>query len=207
MEEQIQKLKAWLGTGSVNVFGRPLCGKDTQGRILADALGSELIAGGDILRSYPDQDKVDELMSTGDLFPTDLYLSIVLPYLSRQELKNKSLILSSVGRLKGEEAIIMQATRDSGHPTKAVVYINLSEEAVWQRLKETQTQQDRAGRLDDNEDALRVRLEKFKNKTLPVIDYYRAQGLLVEVDGTGSREDVSQRILNNLYNFASSPSS
>lgn len=206
MKNDLQVIKDWLGTGSINIFGRPLCGKDTQGRILADSLGSELIAGGDILRNYPNQDKINQLMTSGELFPTDLYLEIVLPYLSRDELKNSSLVLSSVGRLEGEEQTIMQATKESGHPTKAVVYINLPEHVVWQRLSETQSQHDRGNRLDDNEAALRVRLDKFNTQTMPVVDYYSSLGLVVEVDGSLDREAVSQQIVEKLRDFALSQS-
>ena len=135
MEDKIQIIKQWLGTGSINVFGRPFAGKDTQGEKLAEYFGGTLMAGGEILRSYHDQDKIKELMSTGDLFPTDFYLSIILPYLSKEEYRNSPLILSSLGRMKGEESTILHATEESGHEMKAVVVLNLTEEEVMEEPK------------------------------------------------------------------------
>ncbi|MDX1765553.1 MAG: nucleoside monophosphate kinase [Candidatus Saccharimonadales bacterium] len=195
MEEQIERIKSWLGTGSVNIFGRPFAGKDTQGRKLADILGSELVAGGDILRSYHDQELIKKLMSTGDLFPMDLYLEIVVPYLSRPEIADRSLVLSAVGRLKGEEKVIMEATEKSGHPIKAVVLMNLSEDQVWQRLEAAKSLHDRGERQDDDAEALRNRLKKFTDQTMPVIEFYREQGLLLEVDGSLSRDAVTDEIV------------
>jgi adenylate kinase len=202
MEEKIKTIKTWLGTGSINIFGRPFAGKDTQGEKLASYFSGELMAGGDMLRSYHDQAKIKELMSTGDLFPTDFYLDIVLPYLSRKEITNKPLILSSIGRMKGEESTILEATEKSGHPIKAVVVLVLSEEEVMRRFEATRNLGDRGVREDDNHDALENRLVKYREQTQPVIDVYREKNLLIEVDGTLPREKVTLEILNKLYEKA-----
>jgi adenylate kinase len=204
MDEKINTIKNWLGTGSINMFGRPFAGKDTQGEILAEYFGAKLIAGGDILRSYHDQDRIKELMSTGDLFPSDFYLSIVLPYLSMEEIKNQPIILSTVGRMKGEESTILQATEESDHPMKAVVLLDLSEQEVMDRFQATRDIGDRGAREDDNHDALENRLVKFREQTMPVIDVYRQKGLLIEVDGTLTREEVTQEIITKLYEKAAS---
>ena len=171
MEDQITNIRKWLGIGSINLFGSPFAGKDTQGLILANKLDAHLIAGGDILRSYPDQDKINQLMSTGNLFPTDIYMEIVLPYLSKNDFKSKPLLLSAVGRLHGEEEIISKATEESNHPIKAVINIQLTEDEVWRRFEKSQMEHDRGNRADDKEDALKNRLVKFKSQTIPVIEY------------------------------------
>ena len=204
MEEKIQTIKEWLGTGSINIFGRPFAGKDTQGEKLSEFFGGELMAGGEMLRSFPDQARIKELMSTGDLFPTDFYLSIVLPYLSREEIKNKPLILSSIGRMKGEESTILEATEKSGHPIKAVVLLVLSEDEVMSRFEATRDLGDRGIREDDNHDALENRLVKFREQTEPVIDVYRQKNLLIEIDGTLDREEVTKVIIDKLYQKANS---
>lgn len=45
MEEQVQQIKAWLGTGSINIFGMPMSGKDTVGVRLAETLGGNFVFG------------------------------------------------------------------------------------------------------------------------------------------------------------------
>lgn len=203
MDQQLQTIIDWVGTGSINIFGRPFAGKDTQGSKLADLFGGVLVAGGDILRHYPDQAEIEQVMAAGGIIPTDLYLKIVLPYLSRPDFKDRPLILSSVGRLQGEEQTIMAATTSSGHPIKAVVLLQLTEDQVWQRFDEASANHDRGERSDDHREVLRNRLHKFQNKTMPVIEFYRRQGLLIEVDGTLDREAVTNEILNSLASRAS----
>ncbi len=203
MNEETQKIAKWLGAGSINVFGLPFAGKDTQGRKIADMFGGELVAGGDILRHYHDQTKLKELLSTGDLIPTDIYLEILLPYLSRADFENKPLILSSVGRMEGEEPVIMKATTDSSHPMRAVILLQLSEDDVWQRFEEAKILDDRGERNDDDKVVLETRLKEFREKTEPVLDYYRNEGLLIEIDGTLPREEVTEEILKALAERAS----
>lgn len=202
MEQKTKIVSNWLGAGSINIFGLPFSGKDTQGRDLADLFGGHLIAGGDILRSYHDQAKIKELMSTGELFPTDFYLSIVLPYLSKPEFKDGPLILSSIGRMHGEEPVVMQAASESGHEVKAVVYLNMTEDDVWKRFEAAKISHDRGERTDDRQEILRNRLAEFRDKTAPVIQYYRDKGLLIEVDDTLSQQKVLQEIVDSLYSLA-----
>jgi adenylate kinase len=203
MEDQIKIIKKWLGSGSINLFGSPFAGKDTQGLIIAELLDAHLVAGGDILRSYPDQEKIKELMSTGNLFPTDLYMEIVLPFLSQDEFSGKPLLLSAVGRLHGEEQIISNATAESGHPIKAVINMELSESEVWRRFEESKKNNDRGNRADDQEDALKNRLLKFKAQTLPVIEFYRNKGLVIDINGNLSKEEVTSSITKELSLFLS----
>lgn len=198
--ERIAKIKSWLGTGSINIFGLPFSGKDTQARILSDILEAPVIAGGDILRSHPDNDKIKSLMATGKLFPTKFYLEVILPYLSRKDFADQPLILSSVGRWHGEEVTLTEAAKSAGHPIKAVVFLNMSEEIVRQRYLSSHEVGDRGERHDDADHLIDVRLAEFRKKTLPVIEYYRNKGLLIEVDGAAPKDIVANQITDQLLN-------
>jgi len=196
------KISEWLGTGSINLFGLPFAGKDTQGRILADMFGGVLISGGDILRHNQGNKKLQDIMASGGIIPSDLFEEIVVPYLSREEFKEKPLILSEVGRLRGEEVVVMKATMESGHPTKAVILLQLPDQEVWRRYEESKVEQDRGDRADDRIEVLKTRVDKFNQKVMPVIEFYRNQGLLIEVDGTLTNKEVTSQILSKLASFA-----
>ncbi len=202
MDDNVKTIKKWLDSGSINIFGLPFSGKDTQGNILAETFDGVMISSGDILRHDHGNKQIQEIMAEGGIIPSELFEQIVLPYLSRKELMGRPLILSSVGRSEGEEPIIMHATENSGHPIKAVIILNLSEEDVWSRFDEAKLEHDRGERLDDKAEALKHRLEEFQNKTLPVIRFYRQHRLLVEIDGTLPKEDVTQQIIDKLYELA-----
>jgi adenylate kinase len=203
MDERINSIAKWLGTGSLNIFGLPFAGKDTQGQVLADFFGGVMISSGDMLRQAKDNKRLQQLLATGEIIPSDLFEEIVLPYLSNPEFKNKPLILSEVGRLEGEQYVIMRATVDSGHPTKAVVLLNLPEEEVFNRFEAAKQIQDRGIRSDDHREVLQTRLDNYQAKVMPVIEYYRTKGLLIDIDGTQSREDVTRTILDDLARRAS----
>ncbi|HEU4914275.1 MAG TPA: nucleoside monophosphate kinase [Candidatus Saccharimonadales bacterium] len=202
MNEQAQKIVNWLGTGSINLFGKPFSGKDTQGEILAEALGAPLIGGGDILRSHHDPAQIEKIMASGGLIPSDYFFDMVLPYLSRPEFRGKPLVLDALGRSAGEEETILRAAEHSGHPLRAVIVLNVSDEEVWRRYEAAKKLHDRDGRDDDQAETLRTRLKKFQDKTVPVIEAYRQKGLLVEVNGAQSRDAVEQEILAALIRFA-----
>ena len=54
------------------------------------------------------------------------------------------------------------------------------------------------GRADDTEDVIRRRQELYAEQTEPLIDVYRKRGILLEVDGMGEVDDVTQRIFDAL---------
>ena len=203
MQEQIEAIRAWLGQGAINLFGMPFAGKDTQGAALADLLHAELLGGGTILRGSQIPDRVRHIMDAGKLIPTEDYIQIVLPYLSRTELAGKPLLLSSVGRWHGEEEGVLQATEQSGHPLKAVIYLSVTEEVARARHAAGAAEH-RGVRADDHKDALSVRLEEFRAKTLPVIEYYRDKKLLIEVDGALRPAQVTEHILQQLAALSTS---
>lgn len=200
---QIDRIRHWLGNGSINIFGRPFAGKDTQGLRLANALEGSLLGGGDILRNSTIPAHVDEVLRRGELIPSDDYVDIVLPYLSKSDFAGRPLILSSVGRWLGEENGVIAATKASSHPLKAVIYLELDESTVLERWKSLSTHDDRGGRYDDTESVLTTRLEEYRQKTIPVIERYEAMGLLIRIDGTSTPDAVYESILGALEAKAS----
>lgn len=202
--KQIDNIKKWLGIGSINIFGRPLAGKDYQGQQLAKILGGELIGGGEILRSGTMPNHIKECMTTGKLVPSDDYFSIVLPYLNQSRLVGKPLIFSAVGRWHGEEEAVVNAAKLSGHPMKAVIYLDISADDLRARRQASKIIADRGPRPDDTEEILTTRLAEFQEKTMPVIDYYRDHNLLIKVDGRPSRDEVTNSIISALYNHINS---
>jgi adenylate kinase len=202
MNDRIKIISDWLKTGSIDIFGRPFSGKDTQARLLADLFNGVVIGGGDILRSHHDPKQIEQVLAGGGIVPSDFYIHLVLPYLSRPQFKPKPLLLSAVGRSHGEEPIILKATADSGHPIKAVISLQIDEAEVWRRFEAAKDKGDRGNRADDRRAVLRTRLKKYQDNTVPVIDFYRDKKMLIEVDGTLSREQVTDEILQGLTRFA-----
>ncbi|MDO4759230.1 MAG: nucleoside monophosphate kinase [Candidatus Saccharibacteria bacterium] len=201
MEEKINLIKTWLGTGSLNIFGLPMSGKDTVGIRLAEELGSKFLSSGMMIRAVEEEQKIN-LTASGQLIPTNTFYDIVLPYLGREDLKDFSLILSSVGRWSGEEVEVMRAAELGGHPIKAVVALNLSETEVRKRWEAAKTIGDRGMRADDlNPEVFETRIREFNEKTLPVLARYNDLKLLVPVQADGSRTEVFATVIDRLHEF------
>lgn len=204
MDEKIEIIKKWLGTGSINVFGMPFSGKDTVGVHLAEVLGAKFLSSGIIIRAVEDEDKeMKKETDSGQLINSDKFRSIILPYFAKEELSSYALILSSVGRWEGEEHDVIEHAQNSGHPIKAVILLNLSEAEVRARWNESKNLQDRGDRIDDrDEKVLDTRINEFLNKTIPVIETYQKRGLIVPVMATGSRDEVFANVIDALVRLA-----
>lgn len=203
MEEKISTIKTWLGTGSINIFGLPMSGKDTQGIKLAEALNAKFLSSGLIIRAKEAETK-QEYSEHGALIPTNVFYEWVLPYFERPDLFEYPLILSSIGRWAGEETQVMSIAAGAGHAVKAAILLNVSESDVEKRFEVAKTLNDRGDRKDDNDiNTFHTRLEEFRSKTMPVLEHYRDLGLLVVVNGDQPREAVFNEIVEKLYEKAS----
>ena len=203
MEEKISTIKNWLGTGSINIFGLPMSGKDTQGIKLAEALDAKFLSSGLIIRAKERETK-QGYSEHGALIPTNIFYEWVLPYFERPDLFNHPLVLSSIGRWSGEETEVMSIAAGAGHPIKAVLLLDISESDVEKRFETAKTLNDRGERKDDNDiETFRTRLEEFRTKTKPVLEHYKDLGLLITINGNQSREAVFNELVEKLYEKAS----
>lgn len=206
MEEQnlidkLAKIKSWLGTGSLNVFGLPMSGKDTVGERLAKDLGAKFLSSGIIIRAF-EAEQNQNMTGSGQLIPTNTFYDIILPYFSREEMKDDSLILSSVGRWSGEEDKIMEAAKNGGHEIKAVVLLDLTEADVKSRFEAAKRLNDRGERADDaNLEIFETRIREFNEKTVPVLNHYDELKLLIRVPADGSRDEVYSSVVDKLVEF------
>ena len=197
-QNQVEVIKSWLGSGSINIFGLPYSGKDTIGSALANLLGAEFLSSGHLLRRAGE--KVQE---AGNLSPTNVFYDVVLPAFYSPDFAENPLILSSVGRWSGEEQRVIETAADSGHPIKVVLFVNIPESEMISRLEAAYEIGDRSGRKDDSMEILKTRLSEFNEKTLPVIEAYRKMGLLIEINGIGQRGEVLNQVIEKLANLAS----
>ena len=204
LNEKLEKIKSWLGTGSLNIFGLPMSGKDTVGMRLAEDLQAKFLSSGIIIRAY-EAEQNEDMTGSGKLIPTNTFYDIILPYFSREELHNDSLVLSSVGRWSGEEDKIMEAAKAGGHEIKAVVMLDLTEEEVKNRFEAAKELNDRGERADDaNIEVFETRLAEFREKTMPVLNHYDELKMLVKVPASGSRDEVYTNVIDRLVEFIDS---
>lgn len=202
MEEQIQKIKSWLGTGSINIFGLPMSGKDTVGVKLAELLGAKFLSSGIIVRAM-EQATNQNVTGEGKLMPSNLFYEWVLPYFERPDLAEYPLVLSSIGRWAGEEDQVLSVAKAGGHPVKAVVMLQLSEQDAIERWEAAKLLNDRGLREDDaSPEKFQIRINEYREKTLPVLRHYQELGMLASAKANAPREQVLANVVQALFDFA-----
>ena len=205
------------------IMGTPGAGKGTQAKLLARQFGACHISTGDLLRegvrgSSPLGLEARRYMEQGLLVPDEVVIGIVAERLDAADCRGGFLLDGfprTVAQAKALDALLARR----GQPLGGVLLIALPREEALGRLAGRRVCEqcgamsqaavaatDRCagcgGRLvqrtDDREETVRHRMEVYARETAPVIEHYRAAGLLREVDGTGSREDVFQRVVASL---------
>ena len=167
-------------------------GKSTQGNLLSEKLGLPYLSTGHIFRQIANEKtdlgrKVKLIMTAGLLQPDDLTVQVVEDYLGRPEYE-KGYILDGFPRT-------LEQVEKFKNGVDKVVHINIPEEEALERL----AGQNKDGtRPDGSTEAIRQRIDLFYKLTRPVLNYYKDKGILVEINGENSIDEIHQDILKEL---------
>jgi adenylate kinase len=174
-------------------LGPPGSGKGTQASALAQALGVPAISTGDMLREAVANGselgrRVRKIMEAGDLVGDDLMAEVVTERLEQPD-AGKGFLLDGYPRT-ASQAETLRGILERGESTlDHVVFIQVPEEELVRRAILRQRG------ADDREEVVRERLRVYREKTEPLVDYYRRRGLLREIDGNRPVGEVRQSIL------------
>jgi adenylate kinase len=177
------------------LFGPPGAGKGTQARQLSERLAVPHVTSGELLRraveaGTPLGMSARPFIDRGKLVPDELVLQVVLDRLGQPDVQH-GFILDGFPRTRAQ-AEALDATLDAkGRPIERVLELRVPAHQLLDRL----TGRARLShRSDDRADVVANRLRIYGDQTAPLVDYYRARGLLVPIDGVGTVEAVAERI-------------
>lgn len=177
------------------LLGAPGAGKGTQAALMVKRLGVPHISTGDMLRAAVAAGtevglKAKALMEAGKLVGDEIVIGIARDRLAQEDCR-PGFILDGFPRTHGQAQALDSLLSELGTPLDHCLAITADTEEVVERLlKRAEIE----GRADDNEETIRERMRVYEEQTAPLLDHYRAQGLLVEVAGMGSVEEVAVRI-------------
>jgi adenylate kinase len=177
-------------------MGPPGAGKGTQAVRIADRLGIPTISTGDIFRRNLAAGtdlgrKAQGYMDAGEYVPDDVTSAMVADRLAEPD-TGAGWLLDGYPRTLAQVEALDGMLAASGTTLDAVVELTADTDALVDRLlKRAQIE----GRADDNEATIRRRMEVYAEQTAPLTDTYARRGLLVQVDGMGSVDEVSERIV------------
>lgn len=201
------------------VFGRQGAGKGTQASRLAQNHGIPHISTGDMLREAVREGtdfgkRAKEYMDAGQLLPDDVMLGLVSERLSRPD-TSKGWLLDGFPRTAGQAEDLQGLVADGG--ITLAINLEVPEDVVVDRISSRRVCEScgtiysvgdpsadsgkcaKCGgtvvqRDDDTEDAVRARLATYNEQTAPLLGWFEAQGLLANVDGVGSPDEVATRV-------------
>ncbi len=207
----------------VVLLGPPGAGKGTQAQLISSKLGLPHISSGDLFREHlKASTELGRLakgyIDRGELVPDDVTIAMIRERLSRPDCAAGAL-LDGFPRTPPQAEALAKILVDFQGKVDAVPYINVSEEILVERLSgrwtcraqghvfhEKYNPPREAGRCDidgsdlyqredDKAETVVNRIRVYFKQTMPLIEYYRQQGVLMEVDGSQSIDDVSADLL------------
>ncbi len=205
------------------LLGPPGAGKGTQAQLVSAKFGLPHISSGDIfrehLRNQTELGKVAKgYIDRGELVPDDVTISMIRERLSRGDCKNGAL-LDGFPRTPAQAVALGELLKEKDAKIDAVPYIKVDAEVLVERLSGRWTCRSKghvfhqkynppkqAGicdtdgselyqREDDKPETVKNRIQVYFKQTMPLIDFYRQAGVLLEVDGELSIDEVSKNIL------------
>jgi adenylate kinase len=177
------------------LMGPPGAGKGTQAKVISGRLGVPAISTGDIFRANVSQEtplgvEAKRYMDAGEYVPDEVTNAMVRSRIAEPDAQ-VGFLLDGYPRTVAQVEELDAMLSDSGHELDAVVVLTVDQEELVSRLlKRAEIE----GRADDTEDVIRKRQQVYADQTAPLIAVYRDRGLLREVDGMGSVDDVSARV-------------
>ena len=203
------------------ILGRQGAGKGTQCVRLARHYVVPHISTGDMLRAAVKEGtdfgrKAQEYMSRGDLLPDDIIIGVVGERLAKDDTRTRGYILDGFPRTVGQAEALAELTEDD--PLDLAVDLEVPEDVVLARISNRRVCVDCGTnysvqtpprynwtcdvcggevvqREDDTPDAVRKRLNLYTQETEPLIAWFLSKDLLVTVDGLGSADEVTQRLI------------
>jgi adenylate kinase len=176
----------------VVLLGPPGAGKGTQAQVLGRHLGVPAISTGDLLRAAVAAEnelgrRVRESMGDGKLVADDVMADVVRDRLEQADAR-RGYLLDGYPRTLPQAETLEGMLRESDQRLDAVVLFDVPEEVVVRRALARK-------RGDDAEAVIRRRLDEYREKTVPLIGYYRERGLLRAIDGNRPIEEVTAAML------------
>lgn len=204
------------------MLGPPGAGKGTQAKKLAQAFDLVHISTGDLFReNLKNETELGQLaqsyMNKGELVPDDVTIQMVEERLSRPDCE-KGAVLDGFPRTPAQADALEALLQKFGAGVKVVPYIKVTDEVLIERL--SGRWMSAAGRVyhalynpptvkwidnidgsqlyqreDDKPETVSHRIDVYKSQTAPLIDYYRQEGLLVEIDGAQDIDGVTEDLM------------
>lgn len=181
------------------IVGPQGSGKGTQGIRIAERFDIPVVSTGDIFRANIKEGtelgkKVQAITAAGDLVSDELTGELVRDRLSQDDAE-RGFLLDGYPRNRAQVGHLDEFLGERGEALDAVVWLNVPREESIERISLRAAQQ---GREDDTPDAIAHRLDIYERETAPILAVYGERGVVDEIDGVGTLDEITERIVSAL---------
>ena len=178
------------------IMGLPGSGKGTQATLLKEHFGIPHISTGEMFRWHITQKSVlgneaQKHINEGNFVPDDITIAMVKERLLRDDC-TKGFILDGFPRTLNQAQVLTALLEELHRPLRALLFLAISENEVFTRLKKRATLENRAD--DANPAIIAQRIVNYYNNTAPCVPFYQGEHFYKEIDGMGTIEEVFTRI-------------
>ncbi|MDN3496537.1 adenylate kinase [Planococcus sp. APC 4015] len=178
------------------IVGPQGSGKGTQGVRIAEEFGIPVVSTGDVFRANVSEGtplglKVQAIIEAGDLVPDELTSEIVRDRLAEPDAAT-GFLLDGYPRNLGQVGDLESFLAGRGEALDAVIELVVPRAESIDRLTRRAFEQ---GRTDDTEEIIANRLAIYERETAPILDVYRDHGIVDAIDGVGSLDEITARII------------
>ena len=178
------------------IMGPPGAGKGTQAVRIAERLGIPAISTGDIFRNNIKDGtdlgrQVEDILKSGGYVPDEMTNKIIEDRLGWVDAA-PGFLLDGYPRTPGQVEFLDQVLAGHGHALDGVLELTVDEDALVSRLMK---RAEIEGRADDTEEVIRERMAIYHKETAPLLAIYEEHGVLIKVDGMGTVDDVTDRVI------------
>lgn len=179
------------------IFGPPGAGKGTQANLISEEYNIPHLSTGEIFRSAiknetPLGKEVKSILDSGDLVPDEKVVALV-----EEELKNEKYdggyVLDGFPRTVPQAEAFDEILDKKGKSLDAFLQLEVPEEELINRILSRGE-----GRSDDTPEKVKNRLDVYRKETQPVLNHYKKQGVVKEINGVGSIKEIFSRIKKKL---------
>ena len=180
---------------NVLLLGPQGAGKGTQGKLIAAEYGVPHIATGDMLRAAMADGtelgrRVKPIYDAGDLVPDEIMIALIRERLAAADAAG-GFVLDGFPRTTPQADALDAMLEEIERPLTVVFEFQLPEQVAIERLRGRAQDE---GRPDDTPEAIRKRLDLYREQTEPLVEYYRARGILVGIAAEPPVAEVSAEI-------------
>ncbi|WP_116194485.1 adenylate kinase [Microbacterium trichothecenolyticum] len=181
------------------IVGPQGSGKGTQGIRIAEAFGVPAISTGDVFRAAVADgselgSQVKAIIEAGDLVPDELTSAVVRERLSQEDAEG-GFLLDGYPRNVAQVMHLDEFLEGRDEELDAVILLDVPREESISRIAGRAAEQ---GRSDDTEEVIANRLAIYERETAPILGVYEARDLVVPVDGVGTLDEITERIVSAL---------